>query len=195
MLIDLHVHTDASACSNLSIDDILNHGPELGLDGVCITDHHSMKALDHIVPGQQANGLLVFVGQEYHSDHGDFLIFGPQAPLPPYLSTDKLLTTVADSGGVAIAAHPFRKARPMAESVIRNKMCHIVESINGRNQILENLNIVQWRTKYELSECAGSDAHSLDELGSAHTRFHVPIHSLEDLIYALRNGYCTPYLN
>ena len=192
MFIDLHVHTTASPCSRLRLDDIMTHAAGAGLDGVCITDHHSMKALNRISPGLQPNGLRIFVGQEYHCDEGDFLIFGPEATLAPNLNARQLLSRVAQCGGAAVAAHPFRSARPTAEWVIENSICRIVESLNGRNSAPENRAVHQWRSKYDLVECAGSDAHTLEELGSVCTRFHIPVNTTADLIFALTNGLCEP---
>ncbi len=195
MLIDVHVHTTASACSSLTLEDIVVRSARLGLNGVCITDHHCVDALRYVRPGMQANGLRLFVGQEYHTDHGDFLIFGPQEPLPTGLTAKRLLAWVAETGGAAIAAHPFRKAKPTADFVIRNQWCRIVESVNGRNQAHENHATMQWINRYPLIECAGSDAHTLEELGRICTRFHLPIDTMDDLIFALNNGYCEPFAN
>jgi len=195
MLIDLHVHTHFSSCGRLSLPEILEHAGQRGLDGVCITDHHSVQALERITPGLQPNGLRLFVGQEYSSDHGDFLIFGPSAALPQGLTVQALLAAVARIGGAAVAAHPFRPQRPTSEFIVRDKLCRIVESVNGRNNAAANQSITQWRRQYDLIECAGSDAHTLEELGKAKTRFHIPIDSTADLVYALNRGLCAPYEN
>jgi len=195
MLIDLHVHTRFSACSRLSLDEILEHAASRGLDGVGITDHHSVQALELITPGLQPNGLRLFVGQEYTSDHGDFLIFGPRAPLPPGLTAHALLAAVAQAGGAAVAAHPFRPQSPVSEFIVRDKLCRIVESVNGRNSAAANQGISQWRQQYNLTECAGSDAHTLEELGKVKTRFQRPIDSTADLVHALNMGHCAPHSN
>lgn len=192
MLIDIHVHTRYSACSRLLMEEILEHAAGRGLDGVCITDHHSMQALERITPGLQSNGLRLFVGQEYTTTQGDFLIFGPLTALAPGMTARELLTAVARTGGAAVAAHPFRPQRPIAESVVREKLCRIVESINGRNSAADNQKLIRWRQKYDLIECAGSDAHSLEELGKVKTRFLTPIDSTTDLVRALNNGLCSP---
>ena len=193
MLIDIHVHTCISACSRLELDEILEHAANFGLDGVCITDHHSVQALERITPGLQPNGLRLFVGQEYSSDDGDFLIFGPLTSLPEGLSAQALLSTVAHQGGAAVAAHPFRPRRPLSEFVIRDGLCRIVESINGRDSAAANQGIEQWRRKYDLIECGGSDAHTLAELGKVKTRFHVPINTTNQLVRALNSGLCSPH--
>ncbi len=192
MLFDLHVHSRYSACSRLSLADIIAHASERSLDGVCITDHHSVEALSRIGQGIQPNGLRLFIGQEVDTDHGDFLIFGPTTPFPRNMGAVDLLKWVKDLGGAAIAAHPFRPARPTSEFIVRDNLCRIVEGVNGRNNKMDNQRVAQWRRRYPLIECAGSDAHSLGELGTCKTRFEVPIDTLQDLIDALNRGLCSP---
>ena len=51
----------------------------------------------------------------------------------------------------------------------------------------------QWRRRYDLIECAGSDAHTLEELGRIRTRFEVPINSTDELVRALNAGLCSPW--
>ena len=154
-----------------------------------------MQVLGQITPGLQPNGLRLFVGQEYSSSHGDFLIFGPRSAFPQGLTAQALLAAVAQSGGAAVAAHPFRPQCPTSEFIVRDKLCRIVESVNGRNSPAANQDISQWLRRYDLIECAGSDAHTLEELGKVKTRFLVPIHSTTDLVNALNKGLCAPYIS
>ena len=192
MLIDIHVHTSASPCSRLRLDEIMEHAAGHDLDGVCITDHHSVQAMHRIDPGPQPNGLRIFIGEEYTTDQGDFLIFGPERALPPGLAAPELLSLVDHLGGAAVAAHPFRPGRSVSESIVRTGLCRIVESVNGRNSDAANRQIGLWRSQYPLIECAGSDAHSLEELGKTKTRFRTRIDSTADLVRALKNGHCAP---
>lgn len=188
MLFDLHLHTTLSPCSQLRLDEILSQAPKRGLDGVCITDHNTMDVRHSIPEGVLGNGLRVIFGIEYSTSRGDFLIFGPFEELPPGLPAQLLLTYVERSGGVAIAAHPFRAQRPTDESLIKKKMCRIVEGVNGRNAHHENECVFGWQKKYNIQQVGGSDAHSLEELGTVHTEFTTPIHSRADLINALKQG-------
>jgi len=143
----------------------------------------------HYVPeGVLGNGLHVIFGMEYSTSRGDFLIFGPFEELPPGLPAQLLLTHVERSGGVAIAAHPFRSQRPTDEYFIENEMCRIVEGVNGRNTHHENESVLEWQKKYNVAQVGGSDAHSLEELGTVHTEFTAPIHSRTDLVRALKQG-------
>jgi predicted metal-dependent phosphoesterase TrpH len=195
MFIDMHVHSRISPCSNLSLDEILENAGSRGLDGVCITDHHSVEARQRIREGVQDDGLRVFVGMEYHTADGDFLLYGAPDDLPLGLDARILLRVVAREGGAAVAAHPFRLVCSVSESVIRDNLCYIVESVNGRNSDGENQQIDLWRRRYDLVECAGSDAHTLPELGKHKTRFHRPVNNMTDLVHALKNGFCAPHLN
>ena len=192
MYFDLHVHTVYSSCSRLDPRDILTHAKERGLSGVCITDHHSMQAAQEIQEGVQENGLCVIFGMEYSTSAGDFLIFGPFGEIEPGFTAPNLLRHVHTRGGAAIAAHPFRTARPVSEEVLRDGSCHIVECLNGRNSAYENRRTEDWFRRYSLIGCGGSDAHSLDELGRARTFFPCPIHTRADLICALKKGMCRP---
>lgn len=195
MRFDLHVHTAISWCSNLQIEDILGHAKARGLDGVCITDHHSMEVRRYVKEGLQQDGLCVIFGMEYSTSGGDFLLFGPFEDIPHDLPPSQLLRFVEQSGGVAVAAHPFRSGRLVREDFISEGLCHIVESINGRNAQWENESVASWRCRFGLSECGGSDAHCLNELGKVVTRFEAPVRSREDLIRALGNGLCRPEWN
>jgi predicted metal-dependent phosphoesterase TrpH len=192
MLFDLHVHTVLSPCSNINIEQIVLRAKEHGLDGVCITDHHTMDIRHLLTEGIQKNGLCVLFGMEYSTPQGDFLLFGPFEDLAPNLDADLLLSAVRDHGGAAVAAHPFRKARPTDERLVRNGLCHAVECVNGRNTSHENSAVEQWIQRYRLTQCGGSDAHTLDELGTFATRMLNPIQTRADLIQALRGGLCRP---
>ena len=192
MLFDLHVHTAISPCGSATLDEMIDAAVASGLHGICITDHDTLEAKRHIDEGLQPNGLRVFVGMEYATGDGDLLVFGPWKHLPEHLPADALLKYVAQHNGAAIAAHPFRRLRPASEHLVASGLCRIVETLNGRNTDLENQKAGAWRKRYDIIESAGSDAHSVPEVGRLATRFHVPLDTLEDLVNALNKGWCTP---
>ena len=193
MLIDLHVHSTISPCSRLSVRDIIEMGRACGLDGVCITDHDTMDVLAQITEGFQSDGLLVLVGQEYATPQGDYLVFGDVEGLVPDMSGLELLSAVEGVGGAVIAAHPFRGWRPSDVSVLERGR-PVIEVENGRNTDAENAMAQALSRKLDLISVAGSDAHSLSELGRLPTRFTVPVRSRADLVRALKAGHCEPVL-
>jgi hypothetical protein len=103
-----------------------------------------------------------------------------------------LLNFVDQSGGVAVAAHPFRKGRSLDRWIIDEGRCCAIESLNGRNTPSENRAVKEWREHFDLTECGGSDAHSLDEVATFATRFLGPVRTRSDLIHLLKNQLCQP---
>lgn len=195
MKFDIHVHTDISSCSQLSLESILLEAQNRGLHGVCITDHDTMAVRKYAQEGIQQNGLCLILGMEYATPEGDFLLFGPFEQLDSGLPAADLLKYVQASGGVAISAHPFRHTRPTQEHLINQGLCSIVESINGRNHQNENDSVSHWRRRFSIREVGGSDAHSLEELGAVTTNFANRITNRHDFIQALTSGHYRPEPN
>jgi predicted metal-dependent phosphoesterase TrpH len=188
MLFDLHIHTRFSSCSKMSACDAVDQAHALGLDGLCLTDHHSRDAAHLIQEGPQENGLVVLVGQEYATDQGDFLLFGPLPELAPRTPAPQLLQMVAEAGGVAIGAHPFRRGRSLDLKLAETGLLHFIEGINGRNHAEENELAMQWGLDHGLGLLGGSDAHHVSELGTVLTEFRQTIRNQHDLVRALKSG-------
>jgi predicted metal-dependent phosphoesterase TrpH len=192
MLMDIHVHSTISQCSSLPLEEILAHAASRGLDGVCITDHDTMAVRRSMAEGVQENGLCVIFGMEYATNDGDFLLFGPFEHLKPGLDARQVLGIVRREGGAAIAAHPFRPGRGVSEFVVREGLCTVAERFNGRNSQEANEQSRSWFGRYDLAACAGSDAHTLEELGRAPSRILAPVASRADFINALLAGHIEP---
>ena len=190
MLFDIHVHSDLSPCSHLTLSDILKHARRRGLDGVCITDHDTMDAAAALREGLQADGLCVIVGMEYATPQGDFLVFGPFNNLPSGLDAQELLSLVDLAAGAAVAAHPFRPGRSVLANILACDHCRLVEAVNGRNPAAANEQALELVRRRNLVGLGGSDAHSLAELGRMATRIQAPVCCRGDFIAALRQGRC-----
>jgi hypothetical protein len=154
-----------------------------------------MEIRRYLKEGMQEDGLCVLFGMEYETSDGDFLLFGSFEDLAAGLSARQLLKLVEESGGAAVAAHPFRAVKPAQEYIFREGFCTVVESINGSNAVIENLRVELWRKRYGLKASGGSDAHTLEELGRVVTRFDKPIRSRDGLIHALKNDQYNPEWN
>jgi len=192
MKIDLHIHSDISSCGHQSLDEIIAAAAKRNIDGVCITDHDTMEALNQVKEGLQGNGIYLFVGMEYTTTEGDFLIFGDFEEIPLNMPARDLVVYVEDNGGALVAAHPFRKKRSVAEYLILDAHVKIVESVNGRNSDFENQFFHFWAQHRNLAFSGGSDAHTSDEIGKVVTEFSNQITSREELIKELKAGNCQP---
>ena len=195
MKIDLHIHTNISSCGRLELDEILHRARLAGLDGIGITDHGTMAIGQTIDNGLHNSGLYVFVGMEYSTPEGDFLLFGPVDRVPDGLDAHSLLEWVDKGNGVAIAAHPFRKARPTGDELIQNGLCAIAEGLNGRNRDSENAKAMALQTQFGISLTGGSDGHLAHEIGKYYTCFSSPVHNLDQLVSELKYGDYHPVVN
>jgi predicted metal-dependent phosphoesterase TrpH len=192
MLIDMHIHTNFSACSVLDILQLLRRAWEAGLDGVCITDHDTVASKYILENICDKSGICIILGMEYTTSKGDFLVFGPVDYIPLQMEAEELCRWVERERGIAIPAHPFRKYRPADRGILRNSQ--VIEGLNGRNHPAENELCKDWlKTQGNgIREVGGSDAHSLEEVGRIATVFEKNIYCSEDLIRELRYGNYFP---
>ncbi len=204
MVIDLHVHTSpASPCSSAPVNDLIQEAKRIGLDGICLTDHNYLWSRESVEELRQRHGFLVLRGNEITTDQGDMLVFGLDRDIKGIIQLKELAEEVHASGGLIIAAHPFRgfltfgvgqlgltskKAaeRPLFRSVDG------VEVLNGKVTREENSFASEVAAALGLPVTGGSDAHEVSEVGTYATRFPTAIQNEEDLIMALKAGNQDP---
>lgn len=193
MLIDMHIHSFFSPCSVINIAQLTERAMKIGLDGICITDHDTADAKSIIENSIDSSGICVFVGIEYTTAKGDFLVFGPIEHIPRGMDAENLLRWINKEGGIAIPAHPFRKDRPVDVNILRSSK--VIEGLNGRNRQYENELCKKWlkRRGNGMKEIGGSDAHTLEEIGQVFTVFEKNIYNVEDLINELHSGHYSPW--
>lgn len=103
MLFDMHIHTSYSPCSVIDLPELLRRSREVGLDGICITDHDTMASKSAFMDGSE---LCVIVGIEYTTSEGDFLVFGPVDYIPEQMDAKYLLKWIKKEG--ALQSLPIR---------------------------------------------------------------------------------------
>jgi predicted metal-dependent phosphoesterase TrpH len=182
---DLHLHTTYSdgACS---VDDLLRHVVErTDLRVIAVTDHDTIEGAWQAQQAVRASGapVEVIVGEEVSSCDGHILGLWLTERVPPGLTARATVAAIQAQGGLAIAAHPFfrarRPARPNAPSMIGvgallgQIAFDAVETINGTPCLhLANARARRFNRRYcRLPEIGGSDAHILPAVGKSHTLF------------------------
>ncbi len=192
MLVDLHIHTHISPCGGQSPGEILRKAQEKGLGLVCLTDHFT-TAVRAELQERPPNGPLVFVGLEYTTSVGDFVLLAPELEdLPRGLGPWEVLTEIHRRGGLAIWAHPFRWGRVPEEDLLAAGLVDAIEVLNGRTSPQENARAQALAKAFGLPGVAGSDAHFPDEIGTVANETLAPVSSLEGLIEAVRGHQLRP---
>ena len=208
MLIDLHNHTyPKSDDSFMSADELVDAARIAGLDGVCITEHDDFWPLAEAAELTRRHGILALPGAEINTDAGHVLVFG----LHRYrfgMHKPTFLRAEADSLGAAlIAAHPYRRRfleEPGQEPAARAEMLEraksdrqlwqfdAIESHNGRGSEAQNRFAEDLREGLGMPGVGGSDAHRVNQVGTAATEFQRRIKSLDDLIAEIKAGRMAP---
>jgi predicted metal-dependent phosphoesterase TrpH len=200
MIIDLHIHTSPrSPCSHIEPQELVAEAKRLGIDGLCLTEHHVLWEPAELEDLEHNGGIALFTANEITTDQGDILVFGYREPVPGVVPIRELHREVAAAGGFMIAAHPLRgfkvfglsQLQLTAEQAARRKVFQFVDGIeirNGRLNDDENGMAAQVAERLKLVGTAGSDAHELDELGRVVTVFERDIRCEGELIAELRAG-------
>jgi predicted metal-dependent phosphoesterase TrpH len=199
--IDLHVHTALGGDSIIKPEELISRSRQVGLDAVCVTEHHSYFLSDPFKKISEVNDFPVFQGLEYRAMEGHVLIFGVrigEGDLLKGMPMQWAADWVHKRGGVAIPAHPYQKHNFngfLGDKVLEIKHLFALEALNASLSSQENHQALKAATRLGIRGIGGSDAHGPSVLGRAYTLFQEPIRSEEELIQALRGGNFTPCWN
>ncbi len=187
----------------MGVDELIEAAKAGGLDGVCLTEHDAFWSEEEIRTLSRRHGFLVLGGAELNTDAGHVLVFGLDQYEFGMHKPPVLRARVDQANGVMIGAHPYRRRflaeaagdpearRGMLDRAVDDqffRVCDAVEGVNGRGKPEENLFSQDLASRLRLHVSGGSDAHRLEQMGSAATRFQNKICNLEDLILELRMG-------
>ena len=204
MVIDLHSHSyPKSDDSFMAVDELIEAAKTAGLDGTCLTEHDAFWSADEVNALSRRHNFLVLPGSEINTDVGHVLVFGLENYVFGLHKLAFLGAMVQQAGAVVVAAHPYRRRfleEPAKETSARTEMldrasgdalfqiCDAIEVVNGRGTPTQN------RFSKDLGELlgarttGGSDAHRMNQVGTAATFFPHSIKNLDDLIHELRAG-------
>lgn len=201
MKIDLHVHTNyLSPDSTMSPDEAIQTAMELGLDGLCFTEHDRAWGLDAIIALREKYNFPVFRGVEVMvKEGGEILVFGLNENFKTVIDIQTLRSMALEAGGFMIAAHPFRgfpcqsiqDFDKVAELVLERPVFDKIDAIegyNGRNMAGNNVFACRLAEQLGLQTSGGSDAHFKGELGKCVTIFENTIRTEAEFMAELKAG-------
>jgi predicted metal-dependent phosphoesterase TrpH len=197
MLFDLHMHTTRhSPDSQMDPFVLVRRAQEIALDGIVITEHDKLWSnteLDEL--RRAAPGLVVLAGIEVSAREGHFLVYGVTDPsrVRPGIGVADLCREVHRQGGAVVAAHPFRWGQPF-DHILREEQ----PELDGLEMMSSNMDAdcrrrtAEVQQRLQIAGLGNSDAHHEDVLGFCRTDFAVPVHTMADLVAAIRQRQTTP---
>ena len=175
---DLHIHTKYSFDSNLKPITMLRIAKKLGLNGVAITDHNTIKGALEAKKLQRLDksktDFEVIVGEEVRTNLGDVLVYYLQEEIKKQDFFD-VVDIARQQDAIISLAHPFRKM-PLRLGFKGNikgiaKRINALECLNGRSFAWENKKAEKAANELGLAKTAGSDSHFTFEIGRCRTVF------------------------
>lgn len=200
MKIDLHCHSEASHDSSTRLDLIPGRCLERDVSIQAITDHdqiwgaEKLKKMVEDAANPDWRRLTIIVGQEVSTNEGEIIGLFLKEAIPPGLSPEKTVEQIKAQGGLVLLPHgfdPMKRWRLKPEALERIAgSIDIIETFNSRiSNIQWNQAAVRWCKERELLMSAGSDAHTLADIGSAWVEVPLqPIGGPQDLLDALQDG-------
>jgi predicted metal-dependent phosphoesterase TrpH len=200
MKIDLHCHSEASPDSSTPLQLIPDRCRERGIRVQAITDHNVISGalelramVENEKPGD-APPLTIIVGEEISTTEGEIIGLFLTEPVVPGLTPEETVAQIKAQGGVVLLPHGFDplkrwRLKPVALRRIQ-KAVDVVETFNARiSRPKYNQAAVAWCEANGALMSAGSDAHTLADIGSAWVEVpHRPVRRPDELLQALKGG-------
>ncbi len=168
MRLDLHIHTDYSKDSNLDTSEVIKVSKKRGLDGIAVTEHNTIQGG---VKAQKLNDdpdFKVIVASEVHTDMGEIIGYFLNEEIK---SRDlyEVIDEMRAQDAVISIPHPYDVFRFSALKPNKEVLKHVdcVEAFNARCMFSRfNKMAKELAGNTGLAMTAGSDAHTLQEIGS-----------------------------
>lgn len=166
---DLHVHTCYSMDCSTSLEELINRCIELEINCLAIADHGTIagaKKLKKIAPFD------IIIAEEILTPHGEIMGMFLSDEIPSNISVEETVNRIRSQNGLVCIPHPYDTFRASAfkNTKLLEKIMpfiDVIEVYNARNVFPRSRVLAQrLADKFGKPVSAGSDAHSITELGN-----------------------------
>lgn len=192
--VDLHIHSNNSIDSKLTIEEILEYYESNGFTAIAITDHNEFKGsiIANKISIEKGLNLKVLFGAEVETAIGEVIIITTTTPprnIPR--SIGEIIDLARDYNGLTIAPHPYAPDRKGLKDNLINgdaRKIDVIEVWNSKTD--RRWNEIALNTAKILGKpgIANSDAHHQKHLGLAYTIIEVDEVKPDEIITSLKNN-------
>ena len=186
---DLHIHTEYSIDCNTPLEKIISRCLELGINCIAIADHGTVEGA---LKMQEMAPFPVIVAEEIMTHHGEIMGMFLQETIPSGLSVGETLARIRAQDGLVNIPHHFETIRgsslngKVIEAIA--EQIDLMEVLNSRSPFPANSNkALAFARKYGLAQSAGSDAHTIYEIGHAYVEMP-EFNNKDEFLHALAQG-------
>jgi predicted metal-dependent phosphoesterase TrpH len=170
---DFHVHSSSSRDGNIDPARLVETAVARGLSAIAICDHGEIAgALEARRHAEKiAAPLLVIVGEEMRTTEGEIIGLFLSERIEQKLTPEETVSAIQAQGGLVYVPHPFDRMRtsPIQPGALERISADVdlVEIFNARNLMhADNEEAATWALERGVPALAGSDAHTLGEIGN-----------------------------
>jgi predicted metal-dependent phosphoesterase TrpH len=167
--VDFHCHTRYSKDSLNNIPEMLKICQRRGIDRLVVTDHNTITGA--LIAKELAPERII-VGEEIKTTRGELLAVYVKEEVPAGLPPAEAIVRLHDQGAFISVSHPFDLTRSghweLADMLKIALLVDAIEIYNSRcGRSIYNTRAQEFALQHQLLGTAGSDAHSLIEIGRA----------------------------
>ena len=196
MKIDLHCHSEASSDCITPVQRLPERCLRRGIRVQAITDHNEIWGAQKFKELVEEKGypLTVIVGEEVSTADGEIVGLFLEEKIEAGLSPEETVEQIVAQGGLVLLPHgfdPLKRFRLKEEARARvEDEIDIVETFNARiSRPRWNRAAVDWAETRGTLMSAGSDAHTLADIGSAWVEVEErTVRNPDELLLALEDG-------
>lgn len=168
MRVDMHMHTRRSFDCLSAPERVLEAALARGIDRICITDHNEIAAaleLKRRFPDR------IIVGEEVKTaERVDVIGLFITEKIPKGTPARRTCELIHEQGGIVYMPHPFAGGKGGGGRIL-DSIADLIDAVEGFNARLHqqalNDRAVAWARQHGKPLGAGSDAHTLGEVGRA----------------------------
>jgi len=152
------------------LEQVISRCLKVGINCIAVADHGTAEGA---LKMQKIAPFPVIVAEEILTPHGEIMGMFLKETIPSGLSVEQTLSQIKAQDGLVCIPHPYDGVR---QSALSNQILEelveqidIIEVFNARSVLPWASNKSQILAKeYSLQKSAGSDAHTLQEIGNAY---------------------------
>jgi predicted metal-dependent phosphoesterase TrpH len=181
------------------LEQIVDRCLELGINCIAVADHHT---IDGALKLREIAPFKVIVAEEVLTPVGEIMGLFLSEAVPRGLSPQVTISRIRSQGGLVAIPHPFGRSLPWNTNPLISaevlSQVDIIETFNSRTPFSNNI-ARAWKLAKEHGKAAsaGSDAHTLGEIGRAYVEmpeFNGPDDFLDSLAQGKIFGQKSSYL-
>lgn len=199
---DLHGHTKYNSFNefvNYSPQEAILRAKEVGLDGIAITAHDTVKGLDEALNIAAREGIILVPGVEISSRIGlrtphilalgitPDVVYQSKDRLPTLKDPATVISWIHNHGGLAIATHPKAKNKQTALTFEQVKQFgSVIDGIEVVTMHGRDERLVELAQELDVAEIGSSDFHMLGQIGLVRTKVYGHPQTYDDVLQAIR---------